>query len=111
MIRGVSGHRWTRLSAAAAALIRDFGSLAGVREAVASGDPRIKGARRTNLKAASDYLDVAPLVVRVAHDVPVGDLDLHLPSDITDPAAMSRLALEHGLTGPFDRVGTALRAV
>lgn len=95
----------------AATLIRDFGSLAGVRAAVAAGDPRIKGARRTNLEAASDYLDVAPLVVRVAHDVPVGDLDLHLPDDIADPGAMSRLALEHALTGPFDRMGTALRSL
>ncbi|WP_338747673.1 5'-3' exonuclease [Janibacter alittae] len=95
----------------AASLIRDFGSLAGVRAAVASGDPRIKGARRTNLEAASGYLDVAPLVVRVAHDVPVGDRDLHLPADIADPGAMSRLALEHALTGPFDRVGTALRSI
>ncbi|WEV79112.1 5'-3' exonuclease [Janibacter cremeus] len=94
----------------AAALIREFGSLAGVREALAAGDPRIKGARRSNLEAASDYLDVAPLVVRVAHDFPVGDLDLHLPEDIADPVAMSRLALDHALTGPFDRVGTALRS-
>lgn len=93
----------------AAALIADFGSLAGVREALAAGDPRIKGARRANLEAASDYLDVAPLVVRVAHDVPVGDGDIRLPRDIVDPAAMSRLAVEHGLTSPFDRVATALR--
>ncbi|WP_277451451.1 5'-3' exonuclease [Janibacter sp. DB-40] len=94
----------------AAVLIREFGSLAGVREALAAGDPRLKGARRSNLEAASDYLDVAPLVVRVAHDVPVGDLDLHLPGDIADPAAMSRLALDHALTGPFERVGSALRS-
>lgn len=93
----------------AAALIADFGSLAGVREAVASGDPRIKGARRANLEAASDYLDVAPLVVRVAHDVPIPDVDLRLPSDIADPATMSRLAVDHGLTSPFDRIATALR--
>lgn len=95
----------------AAALIRDFGSLAGVREALAAGDPRIKGARRTNLEAATDYLDAAPRVVRVAHDVPVGDVDLRLPGDIADPAAMSQLAVDHALTGPFDRVGTALRPV
>lgn len=93
----------------AAALISEYGSLAGVREALAAGDPAIKGARRARLEEASAYLDVAPLVVRVAHDVPVGDVDLRLPQDIADPAAMSRLALEHGLTGPFDRVGTALR--
>ena len=93
----------------AAALIADFGSLAGVHEALAAGDPRIKGARRANLEAASDYLDVAPLVVRVAHDVPVVDGDIRLPRDIVDPAAMSRLAVEHGLTSPFDRVATALR--
>ncbi|MGE9783394.1 5'-3' exonuclease [Janibacter sp. CX7] len=93
----------------AATLIRDYGSLAGVREAVASGDPGIKGARRANLEAASDYLDVAPLVVRVAHDVPIPDVDLRLPGDIADPAAMSRLAVDHALTSPFDRVATALR--
>lgn len=93
----------------AATLIRDFGSLAGVREALAAGDPAIKGARRTRLEEASAYLDVAPLVVRVAHDVPVGDVDIRLPSDIADPAAMSRLAVEHGLTSPFDRIATALR--
>lgn len=95
----------------AALLIAEYGSLAGVREALAAGDPGIKGARRTRLEEASDYLDVAPLVVRVAHDVPVGDTDPRLPEDIADPAAMSQLALEHGLTGPFDRVGAALRSV
>ena len=94
----------------AATLIRDFGSLAGVRAALAAGDPTIKGARRLRLEEASDYLDVAPLVVRVAHDVPVGDGDIRLPSDIVDPAAMSRLAVEHGLTSAFDRVATALRS-
>ena len=93
----------------AATLIGEFGSLAGVREAVANGDPRITGARRARLEEASDYLDVAPLVVQVAHDVPVPDVDLRLPADILDPSAMSRLAIEHGLTGPFDRVGVALR--
>lgn len=93
----------------AAILIREHGSLAGVREALAAGDPRIKGARRTRLEEASDYLDAAPLVVRVAHDVPVGEVDLRLPQDVVDPAAMSRLAVEHGITGSFDRVGAALR--
>ncbi|KRE36966.1 5'-3' exonuclease [Janibacter sp. Soil728] len=95
----------------AATLIRDFGSLAGVRAALAAGDPTIKGARRLRLEEASDYLDVAPLVVGVAHDVPVGDGDIRLPSDIVDPAAMSRLAVEHGLTSAFDRVATALHSL
>ena len=93
----------------AASLIGEYGSLAGVREALAAGDPRIKGARRTRLEEASDYLDVAPLVVRVAHDVPIGEVDLRLPREVADPAVMSRLALEHALSGPLDRVGAALR--
>lgn len=93
----------------AASLIREYGSLAGVREALAAGDPAIKGARRTRLEEAGDYLDVAPLVVRVSHAVPLGDVDPRVPQDIADPAAMSRLAVEHGLTGPFDRLATALR--
>jgi hypothetical protein len=34
---------------------------------------------------------------------------MSLPTAVADPALMSRLAVEHGLTSSFDRVITALR--
>jgi hypothetical protein len=44
----------------------------------------------------------------VVRDAPLPDVDLALPTAVADPALMSRLALEHGLTSSFDRVVTAL---
>ncbi|WP_392542110.1 5'-3' exonuclease H3TH domain-containing protein [Oryzobacter telluris] len=92
----------------AAALIAQYGSLAGLRAAVDNGDPAIKGARRTNLEAASAYLDVAPTVVRVAPDAPVAQVDLALPRAVADPAALERLATDYGIENPVKRVLTAL---
>ena len=59
----------------AATLINRYGDLATLRRALADGDPLLKGAQRARLEAASDYLDVAPLVVRVASDAPVEEHD------------------------------------
>lgn len=92
----------------AAALITEFGSLAGLRAAVDGGDPRIKGARRANLEAASAYLDVAPTVVRVAADAPLPDVPLALPDTVADTSLLSALAAGYGLTGPLNRVLSAL---
>jgi len=92
----------------AAKLITTYGSLAAVREAIDSGDPAIKGAQRRNLEAGSAYLDVGPLVVRVAHDAPVPEEDGALPTEIADLARMSFLASEYGLTSPINRVIDAL---
>src|SRR5690606_38345129 len=72
----------------AAALIATYGSLAGVRAALAAGDPAIKCARRKNLEAASDYHDVAPGVVRAARDIPLPDMPLTLPRELDDPGTL-----------------------
>lgn len=92
----------------AAALLAQFGDLEGVRRAVDDKDPRIRGAQRTRLEAATAYLDVAPLVVRVALQAPVPDVDLRLPTEVADPGLLSRLAVDYGLTNPFNRVLNAL---
>ena len=92
----------------AAKLITAYGSLAAVRAAVDGGDPAIKGAQRRNLEAGAAYLDVGPLVVRVAHDAPVPHDPGLLPREIADLAAMSRLASTYGLTSPINRVIDAL---
>lgn len=92
----------------AAKLITTYGSLESLRAAISAGDPAIKGAQRARLEAGSDYLDAAPKVVAVVRDAPVGDFDLRVPTQVADPALMSRLAVEHGLTNSFDRVVNAL---
>lgn len=92
----------------AAKLIATYGSLAGIRSALESGDPGIKGTQRARLEAAVPYLDVAPAVVAVARDVPLPDVDLAVPSEVADASLLSRLASEYGLTNTINRVLTAL---
>ena len=92
----------------AATLINRYGDLAGLRRALAEGDPQIKGAQRTRLEAASAYLDVAPMVVQVALDVPVPDFDASLPRMVVDSTLLSSLASSYGLTTPINRVLSAL---
>lgn len=93
----------------AAQLIHQFGSLAGVRAAVEAGDPRIKGARRANLEAGSDYLDVAPLVVQVAGDAPLPDRPLTVPRELADPGTLQQYVEAYGIGGPVRRLLEALR--
>lgn len=93
----------------AAQLIATYGSLAGLREAVANGDPALKGARRANLEAASDYLDVAPDVVRVAPDAPLPDVPLTVPREPADPGTLQQIIETYAVGGPVGRVLAALR--
>jgi 5'-3' exonuclease len=92
----------------AATLVNRYGDLATLRRALADGDPLLKGAQRARLEAASDYLDVAPLVVRVASDAPVEEHDATLPTQVADPVLLSGLASQYGLTSPINRVLAAL---
>lgn len=91
----------------AAALINRYGDLASLRRALAEGDPQIKGAQRTRLEAASDYLDVAPTVVQVALNAPVPEFDALLPHEVADLSLLSSLASGYGLTNPINRVLSA----
>ncbi|QGN57296.1 5'-3' exonuclease [Nostocoides sp. HKS02] len=93
----------------AAKLIEKYGSLVALRAAVDGGDPEIKGAQRARLEAGAAYLDVAPMVVRVAPDAPVAEQDLTLPTEVADPVLMSRVASQFGVTSSFNRVLSALR--
>ncbi len=93
----------------AAKLIARYGSLVALREAIDAGDPQLKGAQRSRLEAGAAYLDVAPMVVRVAPDAPVPEVDMTLPTAVADPSLMSRIASGYGVTNSFNRVLTALR--
>lgn len=92
----------------AAALIAQYGTLAGVRRAVDEGDPQIKGARRRNLEAAGDYLDVAPSVVLVARDAPLPQRPLTVPRELADPGTVQQFVEAYGIGNPVGRLMKAL---
>ncbi|WP_447925234.1 5'-3' exonuclease [Georgenia muralis] len=95
----------------AAGLLARHGSLAGLRAAVDAEDGTVSATQRARLRAARDYLDVAPLVVRVARDAPVGQVDDALPATPADPEAVLALAERWNLGSPMTRVVEALSSV
>jgi 5'-3' exonuclease len=89
----------------AAQLIGEYGDLAGVRRAAADPKAKLTPGRRKALLEASDYLDVAPLVVNVAKDVPIpAGFDPTLPKAPRDPDAVGALAERWGLGGAVTRL-------
>jgi hypothetical protein len=58
---------------------------------------------------SSDYLDVAPKVVAVAHDAPVGAFDATLPAAVKDPERWLDLVELLELGGSAQRVMSALK--
>jgi 5'-3' exonuclease len=89
----------------AAKLVSEHGSLAAVL-ASESLPPAI--ARR--LDAARDYLAAARRVVLPVADVPLPEIALGLPAVPAHPRTLTRLAREHGLSGPVERLTAALAA-
>jgi 5'-3' exonuclease len=95
----------------AAALIREFGDLAGIRAAVARTvvpRPPLTAAVLKKLRAAAGYLDAAPVVVAVERAIDLPPVAGDLPRRPADPDALGALADRHGLHSPLGRLGAAL---
>jgi 5'-3' exonuclease len=95
----------------AAALINEFGDLAGIRAAVATTVvPRapLTAAVLKKMHAAAAYLDAAPVVVAVAKQIDLPPVEGTLPRSPADPAALATLAERHGLESSLRRLGAAL---
>ncbi|MGH3822141.1 MAG: 5'-3' exonuclease [Pseudonocardiaceae bacterium] len=95
----------------AATLISRFGSVESLLAAL--DDPRsaLASGIRIKLRAARDYLELAPTVVRVATDAPVRqDRDDTLPTTPADPTALTTLQRTWGLGTAVDRLVAALAA-
>ncbi len=88
----------------AAALLRRYGTLAGVLDARDTGDKGLTATQRTRLTDAADYLAVAPRVVTVAPDAPVPDVDDRLPAVPADPDALVGLAQRWGVASSVRRL-------
>ncbi|WP_409141191.1 5'-3' exonuclease H3TH domain-containing protein [Cellulosimicrobium sp. RS] len=93
----------------AVALLGRYGDLAGVLAARDAGDPGLTATQRRRLTEAAPYLEVAPLVVRVAPDAPLGDVDDALPTAPADPDALAELGKRWGLGSSVQRLLDALR--
>ncbi|PFG44712.1 5'-3' exonuclease [Isoptericola jiangsuensis] len=92
----------------AARLLATFGTLDRILAAAAAGESGVTASQRTRLAAATDYLAVAPGVVQVAADAPVGDVDDTLPATPRDPDALAALVERWGIGSSVDRVVRAL---
>lgn len=95
----------------AAALINEFGDLAGIRAAAARtvvAKPPLTAAVLKKLHAAADYLDRAPVVVAVAKDIDMPAVEGTLPRSPADPGALAELAERHGLQSSLSRLGAAM---
>jgi 5'-3' exonuclease len=93
----------------AAALISAYGDLDGIRAAAADAATPMSASVKRKILDASDYLDVAPKVVAVATDAPVGEFDAKLPAEVKDPERWLELVDLLELGGSAQRVMAALQ--
>ncbi|HLK72434.1 MAG TPA: 5'-3' exonuclease, partial [Streptosporangiaceae bacterium] len=87
----------------AAALIRAFGSVDGIKEALDKGHGGFPKGARDKLVKATDYLDVAMDVVRVADDVPLPPVTGTLPVRIANAVMTEDLGERWGLGSSLSR--------
>lgn len=92
----------------AARLLSRHGSLEAVLAAVEDPQAGFSPGVRTALRAAADYLAVAPRVVRVVRDLPLPPMSTALPTSPADPDRWAELAARWGLTGACRRLEQAL---
>ena len=92
----------------AAQLITLYGDLAGVRQAALAKDPATRATILDKVIAASDYLDVAPTVVRVAADVPIDTAQFPVPTEPADRGALIGLSEKWNLGTSVTRVMQSL---
>jgi len=92
----------------AATLLQRFGGVDGIITAALDPDSNMAPAPRGKIKAALDYLEVAPTVVAVAREIELDRTDLTLPRTPRDPARVAALAATWGLESPTARLLNAL---
>ena len=95
----------------AATLLGRFGDIAGIIAAANDPDAEMGPGPRGKIKAAADYLEVAPTVVAVARDIDLDRSSILMPRKPKDPDKVAALAEQWGLDSPAERLTTALRTV
>lgn len=93
----------------AATLLQRFGDLDGILAAAQDPDSGMGPGPRGKIRAASDYLAVAPTVVAVRRDLDLGDPELRLPAAPEDPAPLEELGARWGVESSVARLLDVLR--
>ena len=91
-------------------MLAQYGSLAEILAAAHDPKSKLAKAFRAKLLAATDYIEAAGPVVRVAHDAPVrfSTDDDRLPLTAADPARVAELASAYGVGSSIGRLQKAL---
>jgi 5'-3' exonuclease len=92
----------------AATLLSRFGDMAGILTAAADAASDLGPGPRGKLKAAADYLAVAPRVVAVARDLDLDRSAMACPVTPPDPDRVVALAERYNLESPAARLVQAL---
>ncbi|MEV8371600.1 5'-3' exonuclease H3TH domain-containing protein [Kribbella sp. NPDC056861] len=92
----------------ASALVTTYGDLAAIRAAAADPSTPMSPSVKRKILDSSDYLDVAPKVVAVAKDAPVGTVDATMPTQVHDPEKWLDLVELLELGSSAQRVMSAL---
>jgi 5'-3' exonuclease len=92
----------------AATLLGRFGDMEGIVAAAADPSSDMGPGPRSRIKAAADYLEVAPRVVAVRRDLDLGSPDLTVPLTPADPDRLLALDERWGLGGSAVRLVEAM---
>ncbi len=94
----------------AATLLGRFGDIPGIVAAAQDLGADMGPGPRGKVKAALDYLEVAPKVVAVTRDIDLGEPDTTLPRTPQDPEMLTALSAEFGLDSAVQRLVETLAA-
>jgi 5'-3' exonuclease len=94
----------------AAALVRTFGSIEAMLDALGKGHGGFPAGSRPKVAAARGYLEAALPVVLAATDAPLPPADGRLPAVPPDPARLAGLGERWGLGSSLARMSAALAA-
>jgi 5'-3' exonuclease len=92
----------------AATLLQRFDDMAGILAAAQDPGSDMGPGPRGKIKAAAEYLEVAPRVVAVARDLDLGSPDTRLPREPRDLARVAELGEKWGIASPVQRLTEVL---
>jgi 5'-3' exonuclease len=92
----------------AAALVSRFGPVEDIVAAAARGDDGFPAGAAARIRAAADYLLVAPDAVRGRTDAPVGDIVDDIPAAPRDEQRLAELVDELGIASSVGRMQRAI---
>jgi 5'-3' exonuclease len=92
----------------AAALVARFGAIEDIVAAAGRGDDGFPAGAAGKVRAALDYLAVAPGAVRGRTDAPVADVDDELRAEPRDGRRLAELTAEYGIAASVGRMQAAI---